>query len=209
MAGSEFDEPFELTYDSKKKDLLICSKNNIPGVSIYSDGDEQIKSTTYRDEPLAIDTLATDLTQFFDLESLKKYVGRCKDIKTKEKKNGTVYQCELSSRLIRTDSGGGPMEMMAPKILNISADFHVGNDGKLSSIEVCVTRKNPMAAMMDMGGAVDVQGGFGDDPEIQAQLDAQMSKNPEVIYSLERKKDGVSKRTQKMLDLMRALSGEI
>ena len=201
-----FSQPFELTVSPEEYDLLICSKKKLPGIAIYQSGVETITSTAFSDEKFSTDDLGNDLPQIFNMKNLKKYIGKVEDCEVEESDGTTSYSCNLSKRFIRNFGNAGPQGMFTASIKRIEAKFQVDGEGEVANISIKVIRENPMAKIMEMGGAMKVEGDMDAlSPEMKAQVEARLGGNDIVVQFDLKRESEASSRTKEVMEEMRSL----
>lgn len=147
---------------------ILTSRDVLPGISIYTDGDRLISRTTVEEAAIDLGKLHSDLLPLLDLAKVAKRLDRVSlEVSTDEASGDTIYEGELPKRLVH--SSGSDMPMMQEVVLRLEGVFRVGSDGALKSAKFAVIRNDPMAAIrrqamsgeLGSGGSVRVERSFG------------------------------------------------
>ena len=141
--GEDFEGKIE-AWRTAGKELIIASKDALPGMAFFDNGDRSVTRTLFEEGGIRTGRLTRDISCLLDPDRL---MARIKKVewKTVTRDDGSlVFEGALPGSIIRPGAVG-PIAIMAPRVLRVEASFVVSAEGKLTAFAFTVVRSDPMA----------------------------------------------------------------
>jgi hypothetical protein len=202
-AGSKYAGDIDV-WRTSKNELFVLSKKRLPELAIYDDGDQLIVRTTSGDEALDASQTSMDLAALLDFAALQKAVegmasasGKPKVVRTGGNGEPERFECELSTRFIK--SAGGVANMAMPKVVRIEARFTLDDKGALAGMRFAVVRSDPFAQIRRNA----LEGGGGGTVVVDPSDLGEAEEGPSNVYELRIDGQAPDKRAQSVLESLR------
>ena len=201
--GSPFRGEFEVV--QTETNTVVVSTDAVPGIAaITGRGDTIVRVTARPDDQVDPAPLTEDVREILAWKRLRRQVERAAEkranqIKVNVSEDGAkTITMPLRKSFLPSDDG--PMSMMSPKVMTVSAQFELNAAGNLTGMHVDVTRSDPNAALREMamenGGRLEISGSDTELEEIEG---------PAVRYAFKVSSDGPSERTKTEMKSLIAL----
>lgn len=199
--GEEYAGPVEI-WRTHEDELVIASRDALPGFGFFDNGERSITQLNYEDVPVRASSLTSDLVALLDLNRLKRSVRKTDlDSKTGQDGKALVFRGEISKRILR-GGGGSPIQLLAPQVLRVETEFTLDDKMRLVSLKFIVVRSDPFAGLRRKALEGELDGGI----EITSERpDLSEDEGKRYIYTLNVSKKGPSDRAKALLEQVREM----
>ncbi len=164
QSGEEFKGDME-AWRTDQGELLLVSRDALPGMAVYEKGERLLVTTTHEEEPIAAREVSADLTSLLKLDRVVASLESAKVQSEADPSGKSVFRAALPARLVRSATMGASA-MIEPKVLRIEAVFTLDAKKNLESVRFSVLRSDPFSGMRERAlsgglesGTVTMSGG--------------------------------------------------
>jgi hypothetical protein len=202
----------------KSGDLVIASKDELPGVKVFKTGDDVLCLQAHQQEPFSTTKLVKNVSKLVDWAALEKAVESASKVRSTAKGKDVEIRVVLDASYIPNDVpaglppglaggvaggaagknvkiqiNGGPM---VPSIVELAATFQINSNKEIVGLAYSLQYDDPMKGMMAQamkagGGAIQ----FGAKP---AKPNAEPDLGKQIIYDF----DVVAKPSEKVSEFI-------
>lgn len=200
--GEEYTGPVEI-WRTDGDELVIASREALPGFGYFDNGERTITRLTFEDIPIRASSLTSDLVALLDPDRLERYVRKA-DLDSKAGTIGDtiVFHGEISKRILR-GGGGSPFQIMSPQVLRVEAEFVLDEKMRLGSLEFIVVRSDPFANLRRKALEGELDGGI--EITTNEKPDVSEDEGKRYIYTLKVSNKGPSDRAKALLKQVREM----
>lgn len=172
---------------SKSGELVVASKEDLPGIKVYKSGEEVLCLQAHTKEAYTTTKMMSNLAKLVDWNALGSAVEAASKVRSSVKGKNTEFRVVLDSEFIPVETPALPPGLaaaglpnikiqmanpMIPTVVEFTATFTMNATKEIVGIEYSLQYNDPMKAMMANamkggGGAAIVQ--FGGGPGKQAK----------------------------------------
>jgi hypothetical protein len=145
-SAPEFEGPIKV-WRTTGDELIVFSKDRLPGFAFYDDGDRAITRIFFEESPVDVSRVTGEIAGLLDLASLLRQVKKAEfDAFLDKEAKTTTLQGALSRRLVKTGRDSG-LQIMPERVLHVMAEFVLDSRDHLESFAITVVRSDPMAGL--------------------------------------------------------------
>jgi hypothetical protein len=149
---------------SKNGDLVIASKEDLPGVKVFKTGEEVLSLQAHIKEPFRTSKLVGDLSKLLDWIALGNAVESATEIQTRVKGKDTEFRVILDGSFIPSEIVSAVPAMpagviriganpMLPTITELAVTFKMNAAKEIVRLEYALQYNDPMKGLVFQGGA--------------------------------------------------------
>ncbi|MCY2978768.1 MAG: hypothetical protein NTU79_08910 [Planctomycetota bacterium] len=149
---------------SKNGDLVIASKEELPGVKVFKTGEEVLSLQAHIKEPFRTSKLVGDLSKLLDWIALGNAVESATEIQTRVKGKDTEFRVILDGSFIPSEIVSAVPAMpagviriganpMLPTITELAVTFKMNAAKEIVRLEYALQYNDPMKGLVFQGGA--------------------------------------------------------
>jgi hypothetical protein len=191
---------------TKSSELVVTSKEDLPGIKVYKSGEDVLCLQAHTKEAFTATKLMSNLAKLVDWTALGSAVESASKVRSSVKGKNTEFRVVLDSEFIPVEAPALPPGLaaaglpnikiqmanpMIPTVVELTATFTVNAAKEIIGIEYSLQYNDPMKAMMANamkggGGAAIVQfGGGPGKPAKQAKPEGEPDLGKLIVYDFD------------------------